>query len=90
MSNNPAALDTYLWLAYRLHALLAPRLVPWRALKGQFGVGYKEMYHFKNKWAGALQMALAVYPAAKVDVVEDGVVLKPSRPPVLPKVASSR
>ena len=27
-------------------------------------------------------MALAVYPAANVDVVEQGVLLKPSRPPV--------
>ncbi|GGC65371.1 plasmid encoded RepA protein [Siccirubricoccus deserti] len=90
LSNNPAALDTYLWLAYRLHALPGPKLVPWRALKGQFGGGYKELYHFKNKWAGALQMALAVYPAAKVDVVDDGVLLKPSRPPVLPKVPAVR
>jgi len=90
LSNNPAALDTYLWLAYRLHALPSPKLIPWRALKGQFGGGYKELYHFKNKWTGALQMALAVYPAAKVDIVDDGVVLKPSRPPVLPKVAAVR
>ncbi|MCO6419795.1 plasmid replication initiator [Siccirubricoccus sp. KC 17139] len=90
LSNNPAALDTYLWLAYRLHALAGPKLVPWPALKGQFGAGYRELYHFKNKWTGALQMALAVYPAAKVEVVDDGVVLKPSRPPVLPKVVAIR
>ena len=68
----------------------SPKLIPWRALKGQFGGGYKELYHFKNKWTGALQMALAVYPAAKVDVVDDGVVLKPFRPPVPPKVAAVR
>lgn len=70
INNNPAALDCYLWLAYRLHALTAPRLVTWKALKGQFGVGFKEAYHFKNKWTQTLQMALAVYPAAKVDVTE--------------------
>ena len=90
LSNNPAALDTYLWLAYRLHALPCPKLVPWRALKGQFGVSYRELYHFKNKWTGALRMALAVYPAAKVEIVDDGVVLNPSRPPVLPKVIAAR
>ena len=91
INNNPAALDCYLWLAYRLHALTAPRLVTWKALKGQFGVGFKEAYHFKNKWSQTLQMALAVYPAAKVDVTEQGVILKPSRPPVAPRViAASR
>lgn len=90
LSNNPASLDTYLWLAYRLHALTGPKLVPWPALKGQFGGGYKEMYHFKNKWTSALQMALAVYPAAKVEIGENGVILKPSRPPVLPKVVAIR
>ena len=86
INNNPAALDCYLWLAYRLHALTGPRLVTWKALKGQFGVGFKEAYHFKNKWSQTLQMALAVYPAANVDVVEQGVLLKPSRPPVAPRV----
>src|SRR5256885_102071 len=34
--NNPAALDTYLWLAYRLHVLSGERLVTWTALKAQF------------------------------------------------------
>jgi len=90
LSNNPAALDTYLWLAYRLHALSAPRLVTWKALKGQFGVAYREQYHFKNKWTQALQLALAVYPAAKVEVLDEGVLLKPSRPAVLPKAIAAR
>lgn len=89
INNNPAALDCYLWLAYRLHALTAPRLVTWTALKGQFGGGFKEAYHFKNKWSQTLQMAMAVYPAANVDVVEQGVLLKPSRPPVAPRTFGS-
>jgi hypothetical protein len=33
LSNNSAALDCYLWLAYRLHALHQPRLITWIALK---------------------------------------------------------
>lgn len=90
INNNPAALDCYLWLAYRLHALNAPRLVTWKALKGQFGGGFKEAYHFKNKWSQTLQLALAVYPAANVDVVEQGVLLKPSRPPVAPRQVGVR
>lgn len=90
INNNPAALDCYLWLAYRLHSLDAPRLVTWKALKGQFGAGFKQAYHFKNKWTQTLQLALAVYPAAKVEVNDTGVIMHPSRPPVVAKVAVPR
>jgi len=90
INNNPAALDAYIWLAYRLHVLSAPKLVTWKALKGQFGVGFKELHHFKHKWQDTLQLALAVYPAANVDVVEAGVVLQPSRPPVAPRLLAVR
>jgi hypothetical protein len=90
INNNPAALDCYLWLAYRLHVLTAPKFVTWQALKGQFGTAYRETYHFKNKWTQTLAMAMAVYPEAKVEVVDDGVILKPSRPPVAPKLIAVR
>jgi hypothetical protein len=79
-----------LWLAYRLHVLIAPKFVTWKALKGQFGTAYRETYHFKNKWTQTLAMAMAVYPEAKVEVVDDGVILKPSRPPVAPKLIAVR
>jgi hypothetical protein len=90
INNNPAALDCYLWLAYRLHVLTLPKFVTWKALKGQFGTAYRETYHFKNKWTQTLAMAMAVYPEAKVEVVDDGVILKPSRPPVAPKLIAVR
>jgi hypothetical protein len=90
LANNSAALDVYLWLAYRLHVLTAPRPITWTALKAQFGAGFKELYHFKNKWPKALNMALAVYPGAKVEVNDEGVVLRPSRAPVAPKVVAVR
>src|SRR3954452_10087127 len=50
LANNSAALDAYIWLAYRLHSLNAPRLVSWRALKAQFGASYKELFHFKARF----------------------------------------
>ncbi len=90
LANNSAALDVYLWLAYRLHVLSSPRPITWAALKAQFGGGFKELYHFKNKWPKALHMALAVYPAAKVEVTDGGVTLMPSRPPVAPKLVAIR
>ena len=88
--NKPAALDCYLWLAYRLHVLPAPKFVTWKALKAQFGTAYRETYHFKNKWSATLALALAVYPAANVEVADEGVILKPSRPPVAPRLVAIR
>jgi hypothetical protein len=85
LANNSAALDVYVWLAYRLHALPGPKLVSWSALKAQFGAGFRELYHFKNRWPSALQLALAVYPAANVAIEETGITLRPSRPPVASK-----
>jgi hypothetical protein len=90
LANNSAAMDAYIWLAYRLHSLKGDTAVTWKALKAQFGTNYKELYHFKSKWPKSLLLAMAVYPDAKVDITEQGVVLKPSRPPVAPKLLASR
>lgn len=90
ISNNPAALDVYLWLAYRLHVLSGDKLITWKALKSQFGVSYKELFHFKPRFTQAVTLATAVYPAAKIEIREEGVVLKPSRPPVAPKILAVR
>jgi hypothetical protein len=90
LSNNAPALDAYLWLAYRLHVLRADKLVTWAALKSQFGTGFSKLYHFKNKFPGTLALATAVYPAAKIEVTEEGVVLKPSPPPVSPRMITAR
>jgi len=35
-------------------------------------------------------MATAVYPDANVEVVDHGVILKPSRPPVAPRLVAVR
>ena len=85
LSKQAMALDIYMWLVYRLHALSADRMVTWKALKSQFGSGFNEMHSFKTKFTrpdGPLAMALAAYPEAKVDVGKEGLTLKPSRPPV--------
>jgi hypothetical protein len=88
LANNSAAMDCYVWLAYRLHSLSSPKLVTWKALKAQFGGGFKELYHFKSRWPASLELALAVYPAARVDIGESGVTLRPSKPPVTPRLLS--
>lgn len=89
INNNSMALDLYCWLAYRLHVLTGPRSVTWKSLMGQFGGGYKEQFHFKPRFLENLELALAVYREAKVDIDERGLVLRPSRPPVAPKQSAT-
>jgi hypothetical protein len=90
LSNNAKALDVYLWLAYRLHALKSEKTITWTALKAQFGIGTAAMFNFRSKFTATLGLAMAVYPAARVDVTDQGLVIKPSRPPVAPKLIPGR
>jgi hypothetical protein len=90
LANNSACLDAYIWLAYRLHSLTAPKLVTWAALKAQHGHGYGKLTDFKHRFTKILDLALAVYPEAKLEVVQQGVILKPSRPPVAPRIVAAR
>lgn len=76
------AIDVYIWLAYRLHALDRPMPVTWLALHRQFGAGVALVKHFKRPFAEALATALAAYPGAHVDIDDAGIVLHPSRPPI--------
>ena len=45
------------------------------------------MDHFRPAFIANIALALAVYPAAGVDVSERGLTLRPSRAPVAPKAA---
>lgn len=82
ISGKSMALDVYIWLAYRLHVLTKATPITWAALHAQFGAGYKHLFQFKPGFRQALDLALAVYPDALVDMQDEGVVLHPSRPPI--------
>jgi len=85
--NSSMALDVYCWLAYRLHSLKVDKPVSWAELTGQFGAGIRLRKHFKPAFTESLALALAVYREARVEVSPNGLILKPSPPPVkkLPK-----
>lgn len=83
IANSSMAIDAYIWLAYRLHVLQKPMFVPWPAIMEQFSGGYDRLRDFRRRFLEALQLALAVYPEARVDIVEkQGIQLHPSPPPV--------
>lgn len=89
IGGHSMAIDVYVWLAYRLHSLSDPTPVSWPALFSQFGGGYKALFHFRPEFRKALDLALAVYPDAKVRLTEEGVLLHPS-PPAVPERISYR
>jgi len=80
--NSSMALDLYMWLAYRLRGLQGDRSVSWTALKGQFGGGVSAMRNFKPLFCENLQLALSVYRGANVATTPNGIILRPSPPPV--------
>ena len=83
------AIDVYIWLAYRLHSLSKSTPISWPAIHGQFGAGFRLVRQIKPTFTDALQLALAVYPEALVDVGKDSVILHPS-PPAVPKAEARR
>jgi hypothetical protein len=86
LSNQSMALDIYVWLAYRLHALGQSTSITWASLHNQFGPGFRLVRQFRPHFIDALAAATAAYPDARVEVGESGVTLHPSRPPV-PRIA---
>lgn len=82
IQNNSASIDIYIWLAYRLHSLTRSTTITWPAVFEQFGAGYSRLRDFRKRFIEALQLALAVYPDACVNVEEHGLQLHPSPPPI--------
>jgi hypothetical protein len=76
------AIDVYIWLAYRLHALPRSTTLSWTAIHGQFGAGFQLVRQIKPSFLDALNLALAVYPEARVDADKEGITLHPSAPAV--------
>lgn len=83
------AIDVYIWLAYRLHALSKPTPVGWASIHAQFGAGFRLVRQIKPTFLEALHLALAVYPEARVDADKEGLILHPS-PPAVPKAEARR
>lgn len=83
LRRSPMAIDQYLWLTYRLHAIQRPTLVPWEALAAQFGAGYpietaRGLADFRRRFRGQMRRVLALYSTARVVDNPDGLELRPS------------
>ena len=81
------ALDTYVWLAQRLHRVTSgkPQFIPWSAAYEQFGQGFARVRDFRRKFVQTLTHVKSAYPSARFSVDEQGLTLEHSPPPVAPR-----
>ncbi len=83
LKRSPMALDIYCWMTYRMSYLRKPTIIPWGALQMQFGSGYsfktsQGRRDFKKAFLKHLIKVQAVYPAARVEDADSGLLLKRS------------
>lgn len=83
LTHSALALDLYTWLAHRLcRVRRGGSRISWAALQEQFGGEYADRKDFKREMKRRLRDVLAVYPAARVEEVEGGLMLRASAPPI--------
>jgi hypothetical protein len=83
LTHSALALDLYTWLAHRLYRVRrGGSRVSWAALQEQFGGEYADRKDFKREMKRRLRDVLEVYPDAKVEEVEGGLMLRASPPPI--------
>ena len=84
LSGSAMALDVYAWLAQRLHRIEWGQraLVPWPALKAQFGWHYERLIDFRPEFRKAVRDVHSQYRAADIELDRRGMTLRRSPPPV--------
>jgi hypothetical protein len=84
LGHNAMALDCYAWLAQRLHRVNPgrPQLVPWGALREQFGWHYDRVRRFRETFRQTMALVVGQYPAANIELDGRGMTLRHSSPPV--------
>lgn len=80
LRKSPMDLDVYAWLVHRLFHLSKPSMVSWEQLSNQFGHNYGLPRKFRHFFLDSLKRVATVYPEAKLQISESGVLLLPSRP----------
>lgn len=84
LRHSALGLDIYTWLAHRLCRINKPSgvMLSWQNLREQFGQEYAESKDFKREFRDVLRQVTVVYPDARIEEVDGGVVLYESPPPI--------
>ncbi len=94
IQKSALAIDVYSWLTHRYSYLKERTCIPWEILQFQFGSGYdsKNRYSrasFKRRLKETMVKIKVIYPQAKFDFDNKGLILYPS-PTHIPKRKSKR
>jgi len=87
LKRSPLALDLYTWMSFRFSYLKQSTVIPWAALQMQFGADYKLTRQFKAALIEHLKSVAVVYPEARFDIQDKGLMLIPSPPHIAKKSA---
>ena len=86
LARSPIAMDIFMWLTYRLNVVKNDTLITWENLKSQFGQNYLDdkhgRYNFKRKFKELLLLACTLYSEANIELTEQGLILRKSKPHV--------
>jgi Plasmid encoded RepA protein len=90
LASSSMALDTYVWLAQRLHRVPPgkPQFIPWAAAYEQFGQGFARVRDFRRQFLQTLAHVKSAYPSAHIAADEKGLTLEHSPPPVAPRYSA--
>lgn len=86
IQDSALAIDLYSFLAHRLYRLRTPARLTWANWRDQFGQDFADPKNFKATFLKAMRDVANVYPQAKIEKINGGILLRPSEPPVPPKI----
>lgn len=78
LSHYPMAIDIYCFLTSRYFNLYKPVLISWLDLVDQSGCSYQKLSNFRKKYTEAATVVKALYPKAKFQFKDKGMLLYPS------------
>jgi len=89
LKRSPLALDIYCWLTYRASYAKRDSNIPWPALAVQFGAEYGRVRDFKAAFLSELRKVTLVYPEARIEDTDTGLLVKPSKPHITRRKADT-
>ena len=93
LKHSPLALDLYSWATYKTFSVSkknAPQRMTWRQLQMQLGGEYTNPKDFKRKALAALKKVRIVYPWLRLEQIDGGFIINPSRPSISEKSAPAQ
>ena len=88
LARSPLAIDIYTWLTHRVSYLREDMRISWPGLQGQFGAGYsmkaQGQRDFRRAFRYELKKVMLFYQEASVEDSSEYLLVKPSRPHILP------